>query len=156
LTDFSDRVVSLDLSSDSTMVYALCRVQGLKRSQNGGLAWSDVTLADKPDSYNDLVLDPTNATGLYLGTDKGLYHSLDGGTKWQKILLPATPEINNVSAAAVNPKNGRQIFAAIRSTIYKSDDSGQTWSVQTLPTARIISEIVIDPVEPNRIIVGLK
>lgn len=156
LADLEDRVVSLVMSADGRTLFALCRKLGLKRSSNGGMAWTDTDIGEDVDLYNYLHLDSTDSTRLYLGTQKGLFVSGDSGASWHKILLPASASLNDVAAVTVNPQNSRQIYAAIRSTIYRSDDNGQTWAVQTLPTARVISSIVVDPDEPNRLVLGLK
>ncbi len=156
LTNVQDRVVELLLSPDNRYLYALGRTKGLKRSENGGNSWTDLEIPDQPASFHDILIDPGNSAVLYLSTDKGLFRSFDSGSTWSRVILPATLEVSNVTAVGVNPLNSRQIFAGIRSTFYRSDDSGQTWSVIALPTVRKISSIVIDPLEPNRIYIGLE
>lgn len=156
LIDFKDRIVRLATTPDGTTIYALLRTQGLRRSTDGGKSWVELKLPDSQNQYNALVTLPGNATTLFVGTDHGFFASQNSGVTWTKLLLPVTPEVNNVSAIAINPQNNKQIFAAIRSTVYRSDDGGATWSVQALPTRRIISDLAIDPKEPNRVYAGLK
>mgnify|MGYP001558119072 CR=1 FL=1 len=156
LTDFDDRVQELGFSSDGRTLFALGRSSGLKKSEDAGKTWTDLVFPEKPGSYNDLAVDYQSSGTLYLATDEGLLVSFDLGANWSKLSLPATPEVNVPSAVAVNPKNNRQIFAAVRSTIYRSDDRGTTWRTESLRTNRVVSRIAIDPTEPNRIYVGLK
>ncbi len=156
LSAVQDRIVDLALGSDGNTLYLLGRSQGLRRSADAGRTWTELNFPDKPAQYNDLFRDPANWSLLYVGTDKGLYTSLSGGAEWNKVPLPVTAEVNQISAVTTNPQSPSQIFAAIRSTIYRSDDRGATWSIQSLPTLRTISDIAIDPEEPNRIYVGLK
>lgn len=156
LIDFKDRILRILLTPNGQSIYLLARSQGLRRSEDGGKTWSNLSIPDSPAVYNDLVLDPKNPAVLYLGTDKGLFLSQNSGASWTKLSLPASPQLYNISAVEVNPKDSRQIFAAIRSTVYRSDDRGVTWQIHTLPTNRTISDIVIDPQEPNRIYAGLK
>ncbi|MBI4050357.1 MAG: hypothetical protein HY396_00050 [Candidatus Doudnabacteria bacterium] len=156
LTDFSDRIAALALTPTGLTFYMLGRSEGLRRSNDGGKNWAKIELPEKPTFYNAFNIDANNSAVLYIATDKGLFRSQDNGASFSKLLLPLTPELNNVSAVAVNPKDSRQIFAAIRATVYRSDDGGTTWRTSKLPTQRIVSDIAIDPAEPNRIYVGLK
>jgi hypothetical protein len=56
------------------------------RSANAGASWTPLdgtgaaTLPDIP--AHELVVDPHNAKRLYVGTDLGIYVSLDGGLHW--------------------------------------------------------------------------
>ncbi len=56
------------------------------KSTNGGVAWSPLdgsgegALPDVP--VHKIVIDPTNTQRLYLGTDLGVFVSLDGGQNW--------------------------------------------------------------------------
>jgi photosystem II stability/assembly factor-like uncharacterized protein len=156
VVDFKDRVSKLVTTADGHTLYVLGRTDGLRRTLDGGRTWTNFPLTVKPGpgQYNDFVLDSVG--DLYVATDKGLFKSSDSGATWVQLLLPATPEANDVSAVAINPQNPRQIFAAIRSTVYRSDDFGATWRTVSLPTNQIISVISIDSAEPNRIYVGLK
>ncbi len=156
VTDFKDRIVVLTLTGDGQTFYMLGRGEGLKRSIDSGKNWTNIELPEKPTFYNGLTIDPNNSAILFLATDKGLFRSRDGGGSWTKLLLPVTPELNNISTVMVNPKDSGQIFASIRSTVYRSDDNGSTWRTSKLPTQRTISQIVVDPMEPNRIYVGLQ
>lgn len=156
LVNFSDRLMKILLSDDGQEIYVLSRAQGLRRSPDGGKSWTSLKIPETPGQYNDFVLQTGNAATAYLATDKGLFKTQDGGTTWVKLLLPATPQVNNVSAVAINPQNSRQVFAAIRSTVYRSDDSGASWRTQSLATNRVMSQIVVNPAEPNRIYAGLR
>lgn len=157
ITNFSDRVLKLAVASNSSRtVYALLATSGLKQSVDGGANWASVLLSETPGNYNDLIINGASGSTLLVATNIGLFRSDDSGRSWKKLLLPATPAANNISAVAINPENSRQIFAAIRWTFYRSDDSGGTWRTVALPTRRAISDIVINPKEPNRIYAGLR
>lgn len=157
VADFGERVKQLEIaSSPARAIYAMLKTRGLKVSFDGGQSWTSLSVPDSPSVYNELALSPSNPELMYVATGGGLYQSFDGGRTWRRLLLPATPAKNNVSAAAVDPKNSRQIYAAIRYVFYRSDDGGLTWQTVSLPTRRLISDIVINPNEPNKIYVGLR
>lgn len=154
LTDFETRVVELAVSQN--LIYGLTVQSGLNRSVDGGKTWAKVAFTQNVNAFNDLYLDPSNSATVYVATSLGLYHSSDAGITWNKLPIPVTPEISDVTAVAVNPGKKSQIFAAVRSTVYRSDDLGGTWRTIQLSTNRTITSIAIDPFEPNRIYVGLK
>ncbi|MEL6917539.1 MAG: hypothetical protein AAFO99_07390 [Bacteroidota bacterium] len=55
------------------------------RTKNYGKTWERIVDADDVESYTlSIVEDPENSNLLFLGTDDGLYISLDAGDKWQK------------------------------------------------------------------------
>lgn len=154
LTDFDTRVVELAISQN--LIYGLALQSGLNRSVDGGKTWVKVSFSQSVNFFNDLYLDPANSSILYVATSLGLYQSSDAGITWNKLPIPATPEISDVTAVAVNPGKKSQIFAAVRSTVYRSDDLGANWRTIQIPTNRTITTIAVDPFEPNRIYVGLK
>lgn len=155
--NFKDRIVTLKLGIDpQRTVYALTRTAGLHRSVDGGQSWSKIVVSDEPKAFNDLSLDGNNPSTAYAATDKGLFVTRDGGQVWKRISLPVGVELASVTAVSVNPDDGGQVFAAIRSTVYRSDDRGITWRTANLPTRRIISSIDINPLEPNRVYVGVR
>jgi photosystem II stability/assembly factor-like uncharacterized protein len=71
--------------SDSNVVYATYAGFGgshLWRSADGGATWSSLG-ANLPDiPLHSLAIDPTRPGRLYLGTDLGVFVSLDGGETW--------------------------------------------------------------------------
>jgi hypothetical protein len=63
------------------------------RTANGGATWQDIS-GDLPDApVNDLVLDPSDRTTLYVATDVGVFTTTDGRASWAPVGtgLPAVP-----------------------------------------------------------------
>ena len=58
------------------------------RSTDGGRTWSGLdgsgstAIPDLP--VHSLIVDPTNTSRLHLGTDAGVFTSIDGGLNWFK------------------------------------------------------------------------
>lgn len=155
LVDFGDRIRQIEIAqSPARTIYVLLKGKGLKQSSDGGQSWASLLLPGNPASYNHLVLSPSNL--VYVATGNGLYQSLDSGKTWRRFLLPVQATSDDVSAVAVDPKNSRFIYAAIRYVFFKSADGGATWQTVSLPTRRLISDIVVNPNEPNKIYVGLR
>lgn len=67
------------------------------KSVNGGATWTDIS-ANLPDApINAILLDPTApATGLFVASDLGVFHSSNGGTSWTAFNagLPNVPVVD--------------------------------------------------------------
>jgi photosystem II stability/assembly factor-like uncharacterized protein len=83
----------------------------------------------------------------------------DAGGAWER-LSEGLPENGRASALAVDPSDGRNVFAAIpEDGVYRSMDGGETWmrSSNGLPADRQVlamDTIVVDPNRPSRVLAG--
>ncbi|HEV8589345.1 MAG TPA: YCF48-related protein [Pyrinomonadaceae bacterium] len=101
---------------------------------------------------------PGNAAVYYFGTPGGgLWKTTDGGRTWKPISDDMhTPSIGAVAVARSNPNivyvgTGEQL---IGNGVYKSTDAGATWTSAGLTETRHISSLIIDPRNPNIVLVG--
>lgn len=78
-------------------------------------------LPDTPD-YHSLMVSPTNAKALLLGTHNGLFRSTDGGRTWASDALGGQDAMNLVRPG------GQTLWVAGHMVLAKSVDSGQTWN----------------------------
>jgi photosystem II stability/assembly factor-like uncharacterized protein len=107
---------------------------------------------------------PGDATTFYFGAVAGgVWKTTDGGNTWQP-LTDATP-ISSVGAIAVAPSNRDIIYvgtgeAAPRGNmtygdgVYRSADGGKTWSHIGLKDTRQIGALIVDPGNPNIVLVA--
>lgn len=107
------------------------------------------------DKIETLFLDKKTGI-LYLGFERGLLRSYDGGISWQEVFLPLPAGVFSVTAVTVDPNNSAKIFVAAGNQIYISEDSGFAWRGAVLPVKRLVSAIVIDPKNSDNIYIGLK
>jgi photosystem II stability/assembly factor-like uncharacterized protein len=77
-------------------------------------------LPDTPD-YHSLMVSPTNAKALLLGTHYGLYRSNDGGITWAPDALDGQDAMNLVRPG------GQTLWVAGHMVLAKSVDGGKTW-----------------------------
>lgn len=77
-------------------------------------------LPNTPD-YHSLLVAPTDADSLVLGTHNGLYQSLDGGRTWESTTLEGQDAMNLARAG------GQVVWTAGHDVLAKSTDRGQTW-----------------------------
>ena len=80
----------------------------------------------------------------------------DGGETWQIINLITTPLQTYIYSLGVNPKNENELFYGTASAFYRTTNGGANWTVKRLPTQAIASALLVDPVNPKIIYLGIK
>jgi len=65
---------------------------------------------------NSVVIDPSNHSILYAGTEGGIFKSINGGASW------STTGLTGVCTVVIDPKITSIIYAQIDDGIYKSTD----------------------------------
>ncbi|MFI5370379.1 MAG: WD40/YVTN/BNR-like repeat-containing protein [Candidatus Eisenbacteria bacterium] len=102
-------------------------------------------------------------TFYFGGAGGGVWKTTDAGTTWR-------PQMQNESAAAVGamaiaPSDPHVLYAGTGQEtarydampgdgVFRSDDGGETWRHVGLERTRMIGAIVVDPAEPNRVLVA--
>ncbi|WP_074409815.1 VPS10 domain-containing protein [Aquimarina megaterium] len=112
----------------------------------------------------DVDVNPENTTEFYVGyASGGLWHTVNNGTTFEPVLDVA--ETINVGDIAVDWKNNiiwvgtgennssRSSYAGIG--ILKSTDNGKTWKNVGLLDSHHIGRIVINPNNPDEVVVGV-
>ncbi len=112
----------------------------------------------------DVDVNPQNTTEFYVGyASGGLWHTINNGTTFEPVLDSA--ETINVGDIAVDWKNNtiwvgtgennssRSSYAGIG--ILKSTDKGKTWKNAGLPDSHHIGRIIINPNNPDEVVVGV-
>lgn len=107
---------------------------------------------------------PGDPSTFYFGAVAGgVWKSTDGGATWQP-LTDRTP-ISSVGAIAIAPSNRNIIYVGtgeaaprgdmtIGDGVYKSTDGGKTWANIGLKDSRQIGAMVVDPHNPNIVLVA--
>jgi photosystem II stability/assembly factor-like uncharacterized protein len=100
---------------------AVTRSNGGAGTPSGSEATSKAGLPDTPD-YHSLMVSPTNAKSLLLGTHYGLFRSNDGGRTWVSDALGGQDAMNLVRPG------GQTVWVAGHMVLAKSVDGGRTWN----------------------------
>ena len=98
-------------------------------------------------------------TVYYMGTPGGgVWKTTDGGRVWNPIF--DDQHVASIGAVALAPSNPNIIYVGTGEQtrgngVYKSSDTGATWTHIGLEKAYYISSIVVDPRNPEIVIVGV-
>lgn len=112
----------------------------------------------------DIAVNPVNPTEFYVGyASGGVWHTVNNGTSFDPVLDSSPTQ--NVGALAVDWKNrtlwvgtgevnaSRSSYAGIG--LLKSTDNGKTWENMGLTDSHHIARILLNPNNPNEIVVGV-
>ncbi|HYX28705.1 MAG TPA: hypothetical protein VE863_09065, partial [Pyrinomonadaceae bacterium] len=103
---------------------------------------------------------PADAATYYFGTPGGgVWKTINGGRTWQPIFDDA--HVASIGALALAPSNPEIVYVGTGEEtagkgMYRSPDGGNTWSHIGLEDARYITGIVVDPQNPNTVIVSTR
>ncbi|MCB0457886.1 MAG: glycosyl hydrolase [Flavobacteriaceae bacterium] len=112
----------------------------------------------------DIAVNPVNPTEFYVGyASGGVWHTINNGTSFEPVLDSSPTQ--NVGALAVDWKNrtlwvgtgevnaSRSSYAGIG--LLRSADNGKTWQNMGLMDSHHIARILLNPNNPNEIVVGV-
>jgi photosystem II stability/assembly factor-like uncharacterized protein len=101
---------------------------------------------------------PGRPAVYYMATPGGgAWKSTNGGTTWEPIFDAA--RVSSVGALALAPSNPDIVYVGTGEEtegdgVYKSTDGGKTWTNVGLRETRYIFSIIVDPRDPNTVLVG--
>lgn len=104
---------------DTGEVFAALLGNGVRRTTNDGLTWTNFSL---PDSFVFTIV-RTNNGNLIAGTRSGLYLSADSGTTWSHNLNG----IQSITVSSLKLTSNGNVFAATERGVIRSVDNGITW-----------------------------
>jgi hypothetical protein len=137
------------------VVFAATRV-GLYRSRDNGTSWERVyagaTSAERG-TYG-VAFDPDDPNRVYLGTERGMMVSNDGGIAWVK--NAAMPDIQ-VKIMIIDPTDPNWIYAAGYGGLFRSGDRGKTFTFAYYSTQARLNDVQwmdLDPFDRETLYLG--
>lgn len=144
---------------DTRVVYVSTFKKGINITNDKGLTWQSLEESLKPfkqaERVEKIVIDPQRPNIIYIGSEFGLLRSDNNGANWQAVNVIIPPESIPILSLAVNPQNTNHLYYGAGSVLYRSLDQGENWTVHSLSSSKIIKAIVVDPINPDVIYVGM-
>ena len=132
-------------------------LSGAYRSRDRGRTW-DVIGAFRGLAVahvSSVAFDPADTSIVYLGTEAGLYRSVDGGDHFAPVL--PTGYIGAIAPAPGHPEvvyaGWHALFNTPQATVYKSTDRGRAWKAvaKNLPDSLRVLKLLVDPTNADRV-----
>lgn len=111
--------------------------------------------------FNALAVSPIDNNTIYAGAaNGGIFKTIDGGTIWNPIFDDQA--YLSIGALTIDPNNPNTIYAGtgdrnfgggshLGNGIYKSTNAGLTWTQSGLINPSIVTDIIVDPLNSERI-----
>ncbi|MEI8135510.1 MAG: T9SS type A sorting domain-containing protein [bacterium] len=97
---------------------------GLYKSEDGGINWTHPADASVIGyQCNQVVVDPSNSSVVYITGTDGMRKSTDAGMTWKQNL-----QLDGVTHMVLDPSNTQTIIAGGGGQIVRSTDAGENWS----------------------------
>ncbi len=122
---------------------------GVFKSLDGGLTWNETGLNPNNTTVgflmNEIVVDPQNSDIIWVGTNRGLQKSEDGGDTW------SIKRNGNITDFKLKPGDNQTIYAVDNFSFYRSENGGGSFSQITdgLPTSSGRLALGVSPDNPE-------
>jgi photosystem II stability/assembly factor-like uncharacterized protein len=122
------------------------------KTENGGKEWFPIQKGMIDDSdVMTIIVDPTNPQNVHATACSGIYHSVNGAQQWTKYQgIPFA--FRRTQLIRQDPTNPQILYAGTTSGLWKTTNEKDFKRIT--PGDWIINAIVIDPKNPEKIILG--
>lgn len=145
-------------NQDSRSVLVSTFESGIQKTTDSGESWNrvegnleDLKAADEIFS----LIQTSDSSTLLIASSYGLLRSEDFGSTWEPLELVTSPGQITIRAVGMDQENPDTIYYASNATFYRSLDGGKTWDTERFPTTRVPRVMLVDPVDPTVLYVGV-
>jgi photosystem II stability/assembly factor-like uncharacterized protein len=139
------------------------------KSTDGGGTWRAINAGIDADSVFNapvigaycLAINPSTPTTLYVGTNSGIYKSMDSGGTWiaadagLSAIDVSGLKYSGANSLALDPRTPATLYAGRKRGVVKSLDGGESWSQAGVDlNNKYVMALAIDPVTPTTLYAG--
>lgn len=123
------------------------------KTTDGGKNWSPISKGMIDDSdVMSIIVDPANPESVHATACSGIYHSTNAAAQWTK--YKGIPFVfRRTQLIRQDPQHPETLYAGTTSGLWKTTSEAGQWKRVT-PLDWVINDIVIDPKNTERIIIG--
>jgi photosystem II stability/assembly factor-like uncharacterized protein len=123
------------------------------KTTDGGKNWSPISKGMIDDSdVMSIIVDPANPENVHATACSGIYHSTNSADQWTK--YKGIPFVfRRTQLIAQDPQHPETLYAGTTSGLWKTTSEAGQWKRVT-PVDWVINAMLIDPKNPQRIIIG--
>jgi photosystem II stability/assembly factor-like uncharacterized protein len=123
------------------------------KTTDGGKNWSPISKGMTDDSdVMSIIIDPANSESVHATACSGIYRSTNGAQRWTKYKdIPFV--VHCTQLIRQDPQHPETLYAGTTSGLWKTTSGAGRWKRVT-PVDWVIHEIVIDPKNSQRVIIG--
>lgn len=169
----SGRIVDIAVHpTDHSTFYLAVACGGVWKTTNAGISFAPIFENQKSFSVGCVAIDPNNPHVVWVGSGEnnsqrsvsygdGVYKSEDDGKSWKNVGLKKSEHIGKI---VLDPKHSNTAYVAAQGPLwgpggdrglFKTTDGGKNWNaVLTISENTGVSDIVMDPRDPNYLIVS--
>jgi photosystem II stability/assembly factor-like uncharacterized protein len=157
---WEDGIAAVQMSAaDSRKIWVATKNNGLALTEDGGATWQDLRKGmdayDGARAFAAMAEDRTAPGTLLHASRYGMLKSVDSGRTWEPMNILTPPQSVAITALAINPKNGKEIYYTTGTKLYRSQDGGGNWATSDLPTSRVASALAVDPTNDAVLYLGV-
>jgi len=121
---------------------------GVFKSLDGGASWAATGFGpdqtDTNDLMNEIVVDPQNSNIIWVGTNRGLYKSIDAGVTWNRKIGGSIRDFK------LKPGTSNTVYAVTSNSLYRSTDGENFFQITdpNLPTSSGRLALGVSPANP--------
>jgi photosystem II stability/assembly factor-like uncharacterized protein len=144
---------------DKNIIY-IATPYGVFKSRDAGWTWSEKNVGIRPEEtgttsstfVSSIIIDRKDPNRILIGTENGIYESVDGGQRWNPLALSGI----GIRTLVQSPHNPEVLFAGTEDDgVFKSTDGGRSWrKVNRGLKSLTIYTIAFDPMDDKIIYCG--
>jgi hypothetical protein len=140
------------------VLYIATARKGVFKSRDDGVSWAPINEGlpaidhDRMEPATVIHIDPADPNRLYLGTQKGLFVSMDAGARWSRMAKGIFEKVENLSICRHHPQ---RVYATAhlpgenhywgKAGIWRSDDGGENWCSITPDFMTYAGAVAVNP-----------